>query len=886
MNPSHWLPLSFLAISMLGIVLPLRAQSPDPKQDFLLIVPHTHWEGAVFKTREEYLQIGLPHIMKVLSLLQRYPQYRYVLDQMAYVRPFLERYPAEVATFKKMLNEHRLEIAGGTVVMEDENVPSGESIAHQFLLSKWFFRDRLGYEVRAGWGLDTFGHNAQMPQILKLAEMNSYWFSRGVAGSQTPAEVTWQGIDGTTVPGHWLPTGYSPLDEHPPSFQNFEATIRSNFDALTPFSNGPGRVLFAGADVSDPDETLPLNVDQWNRTKSEPFSIQLGTPSDFESLRVNPSGRPVIVGDLNPVFQGVYSTRIELKRWMRDMERTLTSAEKASVLAGRTSTADRETIERAWEPVLFNQTHDLSSGVMLDHVYEDTLAGYRFSKRLGDEILASDLDALLSKVDTQGPGAPLAVFNFLGWDRSDYVEAEVGFSQPKVSGIELEDASGKAVPVQVLTSHSNGGDGGLSTATIAFIARDVPAMGYTIYHVIPVLPGAAPEASSHSSREESASRGQYSATNRDDFGSMENEFYKATVNLWTGEITSLVLKRNRWEVLSKPGNIVAREEDRGDFWELYGTLAADRWTTEKRPIGLPRPEATEWSNNYVGGGGEVKPGPVVTQFSSSHPFGRNQFDTTIRMYPGIQRIDIHTEIVNMEPSVRYRVLFPTTIHDGTNTQEIAFGAVERALHQEFPAQNWADYSSGGRGLAVLNRGLPGNNVTDDTMMVSLLRSTRLEVYGADDSGFDPAKASESDTALELGKRIAHDYALVPHVGSWQDAQIFRAGLEFNNPLVARNIDSHAGAMPKQWGLLEISTPDVVVSALKPSRDSEIALRVYEAAGHSVQHAEVHFALPLTSAREANLIEDPGRELKSQGNTISFDLHPYEIKTFRLRFAAR
>ena len=886
MNPSHWLPLSFLAISMLGIVLPLRAQSPDPKQDFLLIVPHTHWEGAVFKTREEYLQIGLPHIMKVLSLLQRYPQYRYVLDQMAYVRPFLERYPAEVATFKKMLNEHRLEIAGGTVVMEDENVPSGESIAHQFLLSKWFFRDRLGYEVRAGWGLDTFGHNAQMPQILKLAEMNSYWFSRGVAGSQTPAEVTWQGIDGTTVPGHWLPTGYSPLDEHPPSFQNFEATIRSNFDALTPFSNGPGRVLFAGADVSDPDETLPLNVDQWNRTKSEPFSIQLGTPSDFESLRLNPSERPVIVGDLNPVFQGVYSTRIELKRWMRDMERTLTSAEKASVLAGRTSTSDREAIERAWEPVLFNQTHDLSSGVMLDHVYEDTLAGYRFSKRLGDEILASDLDALLSKVDTQGPGAPLAVFNFLGWDRSDYVEAEVGFSQPKVSGIELEDASGKAVPVQVLTSHSNGGDGGLSTATIAFIARDVPAMGYTIYHVIPVLPGAAPEASSHSSREESASRGQYSATNRDDFGSMENEFYKATVNLWTGEITSLVLKRNRWEVLSKPGNIVAREEDRGDFWELYGTLAADRWTTEKRPIGLPRPEATEWSNNYVGGGGEVKPGPVVTQFSSSHPFGRNQFDTTIRMYPGIQRIDIHTEIVNMEPSVRYRVLFPTTIHDGTNTQEIAFGAVERALHQEFPAQNWADYSSGGRGLAVLNRGLPGNNVTDDTMMVSLLRSTRLEVYGADDSGFDPAKASESDTALELGKRIAHDYALVPHVGSWQDAQIFRAGLEFNNPLVARNIDSHAGAMPKQWGLLEISTPDVVVSALKPSRDSEIALRVYEAAGHSVQHAEVHFALPLTSAREANLIEDPGRELQSQGNTISFNLHPYEIKTFRLRFAAR
>ena len=887
MSVLRWLPLTLVVVLIPGIALPLRAQSPDPKQDFLIIVPHTHWEGAVFRTREEYLQIGLPHIMKALSLLQRYPRYHYVFDQIAYVRPFLDRYPNEVATFKKMLDEHRLEIAGGTVVMEDENVPSGESIAHQFLLSKWFFRDRLGYEVRTGWGLDTFGHNAQMPQILKLAGMKSYWFSRGVSSSQTAAEITWQGIDGTTIPGHWLPTGYSPLDEHTSSFQNFEATVRSSFDALTPFSRGPGRVLFAGADVSDPDETLPVYTDQWNRTKAEPFSIQLGTPTDFESLRAKyPFERPVIVGDLNPVFQGVYSTRIELKRWMRDMERTLTSAEKASVLAGRTSTSDREAIERAWEPTLFNQTHDLSSGVMLDHVYEDTLAGYRFSKRLGDEILGSDLDALLSKVDTQGPGAPLAVFNFLGWDRSDYVEAEVGFSQPRVLGVEVKDASGNAVPVQVLASHSNGGDGGLSTATIAFIAHDVPAMGYTIYHVVPILPGAPLEAMPHGNAQEPALHGQTFATNRDDFGTMENEFYKATVNLWTGEITSLVLKKNHWEVLSKPGNIVACEEDRGDFWELNGTLAGDRLTTEKRPIGLPRPDATQWSNNYIGGGADVSPGPVVIQFSSSHPFGRNQFETRIRMYPGIPRIDIHTEIVNAEPSVRYRVLFPTTIHDGTNTQEIAFGAVQRPLHQEFPAQNWADYSSGERGLAVLNRGLPGNNVTDDTMMLSLLRSTRLEVYGSDDSGFDPAKASESDTALELGKRIAHDYALVPHAGSWQDARIFRAGLEFNNPLVARNVDAHAGAMPKQWALLEISAPDVVVSALKPSRDGEIALRVYEAAGRPIQHAEVHFALPLASAREANLIEDPGQELQIKGNTISFDLHPYEIKTFRLRFVAQ
>jgi hypothetical protein len=43
---------------------------------------------------------------------------------------------------------------------------------------------------------------------------------------------------------------------------------------------------------------------------------------------------------------------------------------------------------------------------------------------------------------------------------------------------------------------------------------------------------------------------------------------------------------------------------------------------------------------------------------------------------------------------------------------------------------------------------------------------------------------------------------------------------------------------------------------------------------------------VVAARDANLIEDPGREIPLHGNAFSFDLRPYEIKTFRLRFANR
>jgi len=39
------LPLIALAVLILGGILPLKAQSPGTNQDFLVIVPHTHWKA-------------------------------------------------------------------------------------------------------------------------------------------------------------------------------------------------------------------------------------------------------------------------------------------------------------------------------------------------------------------------------------------------------------------------------------------------------------------------------------------------------------------------------------------------------------------------------------------------------------------------------------------------------------------------------------------------------------------------------------------------------------------------------------------------------------------------------------------------------------------------
>jgi alpha-mannosidase len=126
------------------------------------------------------------------------------------------------------------------------------------------------------------------------------------------------------------------------------------------------------------------------------------------------------------------------------------------------------------------------------------------------------------------------------------------------------------------------------------------------------------------------------------------------------------------------------------------------------------------------------------------------------------------------------------------------------------------------------------------------------------------------------------YALVPRAGDWRDAGVFRDGWEFNHPLICHNVTPHPGSLPGRWGLLEVSNPNVVVSSLKPTRDGEIALRLYEASGRPAPGVTITLRANVRSARDANLLEDAGADVKTAGNSVQIDLTPFEIKTIRLR----
>jgi len=82
-------------------------------------------------------------------------------------------------------------------------------------------------------------------------------------------------------------------------------------------------------------------------------------------------------------------------------------------------------------------------------------------------------------------------------------------------------------------------------------------------------------------------------------------------------------------------------------------------------------------------------------------------------------------------------------------------------------------------------------------------------------------------------------------------------------------------------MLEASQSGVVVSALKPAKDGSAVLRIYEAAGKPVHAGSVRFGVAISRVQEANLIEDALKDLEVRGDGFSFDLKPFEIRTFKL-----
>ncbi len=845
-------------MSLIASILLATAVAQTPPKPTFYYIPHTHWEGAVFLTREEYLEEDLDHILQAIRLMERYPDYKFALDQVAYFKPFLERYPEAAAKFMKYVKEGRLENVSGMDVMPDDVKMGGEMFVRQIQYGQDYCRKTFGKDSDVCWLLDTFGHQPQLPQLLDESDFKSFWFCRGAPTDASPSEFNWQGIDGSTVLTCRLAGFYGLLYDPPHDQRNFDKFVIGRWNELNPTAHGNERVGLGGADVTVPEDWVTPLVHQFNAEADAPFNLRYSVPTEFADAVAKRKNLPTESWDLNPIFPGTYSSRVELRQTAKAFESRMLDVEQISALSNLEGTpTDNASLWQAWEPVLFNQTHDLGSGTMNDHTYFDTIKSNGFSERLAGDMMTDRWNGLAAHIDTRGEGIPVIVYNPQGWARTDLTSADLFFAETGATGLKILDSEGKEVPYQI-TSLKKYGDNALLRVKLSFVAKNVPACGYSTYRVV----------TTHGDAKENEEIGGAADT-------LENEFYKVTVDTKTGAILTVFDKTVGAEMLSGPGNVVSRRDDHGDLWTFYHALDGTEHLPNMEPSPVPTASNAILSNTFSDKVGKTIHGSVYSEFTVTHPFGPGGYSTTIRLTHGVKRIDIETTLVNKTAHVRYQVLFPTDVKGGKNMEEVPFGAIERPMGVEYPANTWVDYSDGKKGVALVNAAMPGNVNTNGTLMISLLRSVGEGDYNGGDT---------SDTGLEMNTPRTMRYALVPHLGDWKQAQLAQTGQEFNSPLFAFKAETHKGTMPATWGLLSISEPNVVVTSVRPGPDHTLIVRLYESLGNSTKGVAVKFNARVLGANEANLLEDTKGRLETDGNTVKFDLHPFEIKTLKLKLA--
>jgi len=235
----------------------------------------------------------------------------------------------------------------------------------------------------------------------------------------------------------------------------------------------------------------------------------------------------------------------------------------------------------------------------------------------------------------------------------------------------------------------------------------------------------------------------------------------------------------------------------------------------------------------------------------------------IIVYKDLPRIDFVTEVEDKHPRARLRVKFSTDIKSLTYTCGAQFGVVSRPTDQWgfepkeawvekpcgiFPSLKWLDFSDGRKGLTVLHRGLPENEVRDGNVYLTLLRSVSML---SSDGKTGPAIPVPD--AQELRKYVFR-YSIYPHRGDWREAASYKHALEFNYHLDAVQLREEK-KLPLERSFLKIEPESVVLSALKKAEaGDEVVLRFYETKGEETDAEITLFKAP-KSVKVVNMLEE-------------------------------
>jgi alpha-mannosidase len=380
-----------------------------------LVVAHTHWDREWYLPFEQFrLRLGAV-LDGVLETLERDPSFRsFTLDGQAIVlEDYVEVRPDNEPRLRTLLAAGRLE-AGPWYVLPDEILVGAESLVRNLLLGRRVCR-RFGVEPStAAYEPDSFGHPAQLPQILAGFGLGTFLFSRGLGDEIDDVGVVFRWLAGESevTACQFLPhyDNFARLTWYGDAAERVEGIVERFGDMLV-------RARQETILLADGSDHLPIEPELpeicTGLTERFATEFRIGRYSDFAPTA---EGLPVHEGELvgsrlQNLLRGVNSARIYLKQANERAERRLLSVETVAALHSlRGASYPAEDLRLAWRDLLRNHPHDSICGCSCDEVHRDMLVRYE------------QLDRTLDVVERAAAGVGGALVNPLPFRRRRVVD--------------------------------------------------------------------------------------------------------------------------------------------------------------------------------------------------------------------------------------------------------------------------------------------------------------------------------------------------------------------------------------------------------------------------------------------------------------------------------
>jgi len=722
---------------------------------------------------------------------------------------------------KKRIKEERFIIVGGWYIQADCNSPSGEGFARQALYGQRYFYEKFGVMAKVGYNVDSFGHNAMLPQILKKSGLKNYIYMR-------PSEhemhldsniFKWIAPDGSAVNAYRITQEYT-----------------YNYKDLDDFKERLKKVCDDGLDCSDyamcfygvgnhgggPTKHNIELIHEYMK-QNNPDEVVFGNPNKFfEEVEAAGTVLPEYRGDLQHHASGCYSVVAKTKNQVRRCENDLLASEvyctAANVLLSKAYPTKK--FEEAWKDVLFLHFHDSLGGCCVKPAHNDLDNFASEAIAISQRVTNSALQSISWAIDTSdaSKGFPIVIFNPHSWEYNGLVTIN---KQVKA----VYNNKGEKQVIQQVFSPAN--NVYLRDDTM-FMAK-VPAFGYATYYIVD---------EDETTFESPVSAGDYLPEN-ERFRSVhfiENELLRVEFDRNSGYIASIFDKETQKNWLSGMGAVpVVIDEDLHDTWS----------------------HARNFFDKKVGAFYDAKftiteKGPLRTTVKVENKYNDCTLTQYFSLTAGKKSVEVKAKVDWHAKERMLKLEFPFNVENPKAFYEIPYGFIERpADGEEEPGQMWVSVNDGKEGFAVLNDNKYSSCIKENVLGLTVLRS---KMY-CDHGGERPEEADYTD----LGEHT-FSYAIMPMEND-KMVDVVKASREFNEKTVNILENNHNGTLADTYEGVTVKGDSVVISALKRSEDGAgIVLRAFETTGKTV-NAEI----------SGGLLRKP----------LKAEFTPHSIKTFIL-----